>query len=178
MAWHERNRNRSATRHPCSHSLDESPVPQITLASSSASSMLSPGLRRPLISPLLTVFLLALLPALALATLTRLTEQLGIQYAEAITMPGSNAQMHASTGEWARGFLRPSMTVQELMGALRAINSRLLDDYIADCQGGIDRGHQEGLEVGQGFQRHVFLLAQPFIARKVGQPQQEQRGDQ
>jgi benzoyl-CoA 2,3-dioxygenase component B len=29
--------------------------------------------------------------------------------------------------------------VTEAVPALRAINCRLLDDYIADCQGGIDR---------------------------------------
>jgi benzoyl-CoA 2,3-dioxygenase component B len=50
--------------------------------------------------------------------------------------------------------------------ALRAINCRLLDDYIADCQGGIDRWNKVIEKAGINFK-----LAQPHkgFNRKIGE---------
>src|SRR5574343_87127 len=58
--------------------------------------------------------------------------------------------------------------VWEAVPALRAINSRLLDDYIADCQGGIDRWNKTIEKAGidfkltqphKGFNRHIGEFA-------------------
>jgi benzoyl-CoA 2,3-dioxygenase component B len=50
--------------------------------------------------------------------------------------------------------------------ALRSINSRLLDDYIADCQGGIDRWNKTIEKYGINFK-----ITQPHkgFNRKIGE---------
>lgn len=50
--------------------------------------------------------------------------------------------------------------------ALRAINSRLLDDYIADCQGGIDRWNKAVEKSGIGFR---FQQPHKGFNRKIGE---------
>ncbi|MDR3451862.1 MAG: benzoyl-CoA 2,3-epoxidase subunit BoxB [Rhodoferax sp.] len=56
--------------------------------------------------------------------------------------------------------------VEEQVPALRAINCRLLDDYIADCQGGIDRWNKAIEKAGINFR-----FAQPHkgFNRKIGE---------
>ncbi len=56
--------------------------------------------------------------------------------------------------------------VEEPVSALRAINARLLDDYIADCQGGIDRWNKVIEKAGI-----AFKLVQPHkgFNRKIGE---------
>jgi benzoyl-CoA 2,3-dioxygenase component B len=56
--------------------------------------------------------------------------------------------------------------VDEQVPALRAINARLLDDYIADCQGGIDRWNKVIEKAGI-----AFKLAQPHkgFNRRIGE---------
>jgi benzoyl-CoA 2,3-epoxidase subunit B len=56
--------------------------------------------------------------------------------------------------------------VSEDVPALRAINSRLLDDYIADCQGGIDRWNKAIEKAGIDFR-----ITQPHkgFNRKIGE---------
>jgi benzoyl-CoA 2,3-dioxygenase component B len=80
--------------------------------------------------------------------------------------------------------------VVESVPALRAINCRLLDDYIADCQGGIDRWNKAIAKAGiqfeitqphKGFHRKIgefagqhispageILSAEAFAAKKAG----------
>lgn len=62
--------------------------------------------------------------------------------------------------------------VQEDFPALRAINSRLLDDYIADCQPGIERWNRAIAKAGidfrlsqphKGFNRNIGEFADTFI---------------
>jgi benzoyl-CoA 2,3-dioxygenase component B len=62
--------------------------------------------------------------------------------------------------------------VEEAMPALRAINSRLLDDYIADCQPGIERWNRAIAKAGinftltqphKGFNRRIGEFAGTFI---------------
>jgi benzoyl-CoA 2,3-dioxygenase component B len=56
--------------------------------------------------------------------------------------------------------------VDELVPALRAINCRLLDDYIADCQGGIDRWNKVIEKAGIDFR-----ITQPHkgFNRRIGE---------
>ena len=56
--------------------------------------------------------------------------------------------------------------VEEQVPALRAINSRLLDDYIADCQGGVDRWNKVIEKAGI-----AFTFAQPHkgFNRRIGE---------
>ena len=56
--------------------------------------------------------------------------------------------------------------VDEQVPALRSINSRLLDDYIADCQGGIDRWNKAIEKAGIDFK-----ITQPHkgFNRKIGE---------
>jgi benzoyl-CoA 2,3-dioxygenase component B len=56
--------------------------------------------------------------------------------------------------------------VTEEVPALRAINSRLLDDYIADCQGGIDRWNKVIEKSGIGFR---FNQPHKAFNRKIGE---------
>jgi benzoyl-CoA 2,3-dioxygenase component B len=56
--------------------------------------------------------------------------------------------------------------VDEQVPALRAINCRLLDDYMADCQGGIDRWNKVIEKAGIDFK-----LSQPYkgFNRRIGE---------
>jgi benzoyl-CoA 2,3-dioxygenase component B len=56
--------------------------------------------------------------------------------------------------------------VEQQVPALRAINCRLLDDYIADCQGGIDRWNKTIEKAGIGFR-----IQQPHkgFNRRIGE---------
>ena len=56
--------------------------------------------------------------------------------------------------------------VTEDVPALRAINSRLLDDYIADCQGGIDRWNKAIEKSGIAFK---FSQPHKGFNRKIGE---------
>ncbi|MCB4362881.1 benzoyl-CoA 2,3-epoxidase subunit BoxB [Hydrogenophaga taeniospiralis] len=56
--------------------------------------------------------------------------------------------------------------VWEDVPALRAINSRLLDDYIADCQGGIDRWNKAIEKAGIHFR---FTQPHKGFNRKIGE---------
>jgi benzoyl-CoA 2,3-dioxygenase component B len=56
--------------------------------------------------------------------------------------------------------------VTEDVPALRAINSRLLDDYIADCQGGIDRWNKAIEKAGIGFR---FTQPHKGFNRRIGE---------
>lgn len=56
--------------------------------------------------------------------------------------------------------------VDEDVPALRAINSRLLDDYIADCQGGIDRWNKTIEKAGIAFK---FTQPHKGFHRKIGE---------
>ncbi len=56
--------------------------------------------------------------------------------------------------------------VTEDVPALRAINSRLLDDYIADCQGGIDRWNKAIEKAGIHFR---FTQPHKGFNRKIGE---------
>ena len=56
--------------------------------------------------------------------------------------------------------------VDEEVPALRAINSRLLDDYIADCQGGIDRWNKSIEKAGIAFK---FTQPHKGFHRKIGE---------
>jgi benzoyl-CoA 2,3-dioxygenase component B len=56
--------------------------------------------------------------------------------------------------------------VWEDVPALRAINSRLLDDYIADCQGGIDRWNKAIEKAGIDFR---FTQPHKGFNRKIGE---------
>jgi benzoyl-CoA 2,3-dioxygenase component B len=56
--------------------------------------------------------------------------------------------------------------VVEDVPALRAINSRLLDDYIADCQGGIDRWNKAIEKAGIDFR---FSQPHNGFNRRIGE---------
>ena len=56
--------------------------------------------------------------------------------------------------------------VTEDVPALRAINARLLDDYIADCQGGIDRWNKVIEKAGISFK---FTQPHKGFNRKIGE---------
>jgi benzoyl-CoA 2,3-dioxygenase component B len=56
--------------------------------------------------------------------------------------------------------------VREDVPALRAINSRLLDDYIDDCQGGIDRWNKVVEKAGIGFR---FTQPHKGFNRRIGE---------
>jgi hypothetical protein len=57
--------------------------------------------------------------------LKTLASSVGRQYVEAITMPGSNAQMHATAQDWATGLLNENMSMSQLQGTLRAMNAEI-----------------------------------------------------
>ena len=56
--------------------------------------------------------------------------------------------------------------VEEQVPALRAINSRLLDDYIKDCQGGVDRWNKVIEKAGVAFR---FVQPHKGFNRKIGE---------
>lgn len=61
----------------------------------------------------------------ALQELRVLTSSVGTQYVEAITMPGSNAQLHATASQWGRSLLDENMPIQILAGSLKAMNREI-----------------------------------------------------
>lgn len=61
----------------------------------------------------------------ALQELRVLTSSVGTQYVEAITMPGSNAQLHATASQWGRSLLDENMPIQVLAGSLKAMNREI-----------------------------------------------------
>jgi hypothetical protein len=60
--------------------------------------------------------------ARALTRLETLMRTSGIQYMEAITMPGSQGQMHVGTQEVAASMLNPDMSVEQILGTIDAWN--------------------------------------------------------
>ncbi|HZZ63379.1 MAG TPA: benzoyl-CoA 2,3-epoxidase subunit BoxB [Roseiarcus sp.] len=56
--------------------------------------------------------------------------------------------------------------VEEQVPALRAINARLLDDYIADCQGGVDRWNKMVEKAGIAFK---FIQPHKGFNRRIGE---------
>ena len=56
--------------------------------------------------------------------------------------------------------------VEEQVPALRAINSRLLDDYIVDCQGGVDRWNKVIEKAGIAFK---FVQPHKGFNRRIGE---------
>ena len=60
-----------------------------------------------------------------LQELKTLMSSVGRQYTEAVTMPGSNAQMHATAQEWSEGLLNPNMSMGQIQGSIRAMNAEI-----------------------------------------------------
>ena len=56
--------------------------------------------------------------------------------------------------------------VEDEVPALRAINARLLDDYIKDCQGGVDRWNKVVEKAGIAFK---FVQPHKGFNRKIGE---------
>jgi benzoyl-CoA 2,3-dioxygenase component B len=56
--------------------------------------------------------------------------------------------------------------IEEQVPALRAINSRLLDDYIVDCQGGVDRWNKVIEKAGIAFK---FVQPHKGFNHKIGE---------
>ena len=79
-------------------------------------------------------------------------------------LSGDDHQLHNETYTVTR--VVDGKLVDEAVPALRAINCRLLDDYIADCQGGIDRWNKTIEKAGINFK-----LSQPFkgFNRRIGE---------
>ena len=73
-----------------------------------------------------------------LAELKTLMGSLGRQYIEAITMPGSNAQLHATSQEWADGVFNENINIPNLQGTLRAMTIEIGSTETA-LKGQIDR---------------------------------------
>ena len=79
-------------------------------------------------------------------------------------LTGDDHQLHDATYTVTR--VVDGKLVDEAVPALRAINCRLLDDYIADCQGGIDRWNKVIEKAGI-----AFKLTQPHkgFNRRIGE---------
>jgi len=60
-----------------------------------------------------------------LQELKTLMSSIGRQYVEAVTMAGSNAQMHATAQEWADGIFNQNMSPGAMLGAIRAMNREM-----------------------------------------------------
>lgn len=60
-----------------------------------------------------------------LQELKTLMSSVGRQYVEAITMPGSNAQMHATAQDWAQGLINENISLDQLQGSLRGMNMEI-----------------------------------------------------
>jgi hypothetical protein len=71
----------------------------------------------------------------------------GRQYIEAITMPGSNAQLHASAQDWADGTFDQNMNMASLMGTFKAMNMEIESTHKA-LLGAVERSKQS--VIGQG----------------------------
>jgi len=78
--------------------------------------------------------------------LYRLAQTVGVQYGEAMTMPGSNAQMHATTREWAQNNLEGSFPIPVMQGTLLAMNQEIaatkkaLQSTLADARKAVHSG--------------------------------------
>jgi hypothetical protein len=57
-----------------------------------------------------------------LSELQTLMGSVGRQYIEAVTMPGSNAQLHATAQDWADGQFDPNTNIANLQGVLKGMN--------------------------------------------------------
>ncbi|HRD84404.1 MAG TPA: benzoyl-CoA 2,3-epoxidase subunit BoxB [Rubrivivax sp.] len=79
-------------------------------------------------------------------------------------LEGDDHQLHDASYAVMR--VVDGQLLSEPVPALRAINSRLLDDYIADCQGGIERWNKSIEKAGIGFR-----LTQPHkgFNRRIGE---------
>ena len=79
-------------------------------------------------------------------------------------LTGDDHQLHNETYSVTR--VVDGKLVDEAVPALRAINCRLLDDYMADCQGGIDRWNKTIEKAGINFK-----LTQPYkgFNRRIGE---------
>lgn len=82
-----------------------------------------------------------------LTELKTLMSTLGRQYIEAVTMPGSNAQLHATAQEWSENVFDPNMNLYGLQGVLKAMNyeiattSKALGSTLKDAQSAVtDQG--------------------------------------
>lgn len=74
-----------------------------------------------------------------LAELKTLMGAVGRQYIEAVTMPGSNAQLHASAQDWADGLFTPAINNQNWRGVMNAMNTEIkaTTDALHDTSGGL-----------------------------------------
>lgn len=78
-----------------------------------------------------------------LQELHTLMSSVGRLYMEAVTMPASNAQMHATAQEWATGLFNENMSVAQIQGAIRGMNSEIaasrqaLDEQVRDMQSSV-----------------------------------------
>lgn len=75
-----------------------------------------------------------------LQELHTLMSSVGRLYMEAVTMPASNAQMHATAQEWATGLFNENMSVAQIQGAVRGMNAEIsasrqaLDEQVNDMR--------------------------------------------
>jgi hypothetical protein len=87
-----------------------------------------------------------------LSELKTLMGATGRQYIESVTMPGSNAQLHATTQDWADGLFSPAINNQNWAGIKKAINEEVaathsaLEGTQADLGQAIRAGTQPGRE--------------------------------
>ena len=63
--------------------------------------------------------------------LVLLMGSVGRQYIEAMTMPGSNAQLHASASEWADGTFNKDMNITALEGVFKGMNLEIASTHKA-----------------------------------------------
>jgi hypothetical protein len=76
-----------------------------------------------------------------LAELKTLMGSVGRQYVEAVTMPGSNAQLHASAQQWVDGQFDANTNIANVQGTLKAMNleiastKKALENQIKTSQG-------------------------------------------
>lgn len=78
-----------------------------------------------------------------LQELHTLMSSVGRLYMEAVTMPASNAQMHATAQEWATGLFNENMSLAQIQGAIAGMNAEIqasstaLDSQIAEARGAV-----------------------------------------
>jgi len=60
-----------------------------------------------------------------LQELHTLMGSVGRQYQEAVTMPGSNAQMHATAQAWADGNFNENMSLDQIQGSIRGMSQEI-----------------------------------------------------
>lgn len=82
-----------------------------------------------------------------LQALHTLMSSTGRLYTEAVTMPGSNAQMHATAQEWATGLFNENMSLDQIRGAIYGMNKEIqatrgaLEKQVTEA---VHRGHKPG----------------------------------